>query len=37
MEELSFQRDDAGFTEWDENGSKEASGYVFYNTSKWTL
>ncbi len=37
MEELSFQRDDAGFTEWDENGLKDASGYVFYNTSKWTL
>jgi len=37
MEELAFQRDDAGFTEWDENGLKEASGYVFYNTSKWTL
>jgi type I restriction enzyme M protein len=37
LEELTFQRDDAGFTEWDENGLKEASGYVFYNTSKWTL
>jgi type I restriction enzyme M protein len=37
LEELAFQRDDAGFTEWDENGLKSASGYVFYNTSKWTL
>ena len=37
LEELAFQRDDAGFTEWDENGLKDASGYVFYNTSKWTL
>jgi type I restriction enzyme M protein len=37
MEELAFQRDDAGFTEWDENGLKDASGYVFYNVSKWTL
>lgn len=37
MEELAFQRDDAGFTEWDESGLKEASGYVFYNVSKWTL
>ena len=37
MEELAFQRDDAKFTEWDENGLKQASGYVFYNTSKWTL
>ncbi|WP_431158146.1 type I restriction-modification system subunit M [Winogradskyella poriferorum] len=37
MEELAFQRDEAGFTEWDETGLKDASGYVFYNTSKWTL
>ncbi|MEI6410832.1 MAG: class I SAM-dependent DNA methyltransferase, partial [Bacteroidota bacterium] len=37
MEELAFQRDEAGFTEWDENGLRQASGYVFYNTSQWTL
>lgn len=37
MEELAFQRDEAGFTEWDENGLRAASGYVFYNTSEWTL
>jgi len=37
MEELAFQRDDAGFTEWDEKGLMEVSGYVFYNTSEWTL
>ncbi|MCK0125756.1 type I restriction-modification system subunit M [Gelidibacter sp. F2691] len=37
LEELRFQRDEAGFTEWDESGLREASGYVFYNTSKWTL
>jgi type I restriction enzyme M protein len=37
MEELAFQRDEAGFTEWDETGLREASGYVFYNTSEWTL
>lgn len=37
MEELAFQRDDAGFTEWDENGLRDASGYVFYNTSQYTL
>jgi len=37
MEELTFQRDEAGFTEWDENGLKSASGYVFYNNSPWTL
>ena len=37
MEELTFQRDEAKFTEWDENGLIDASGYVFYNTSPWTL
>lgn len=37
MDELAFQRDEAHFTEWDENGLRDASGYVFYNTSKWTL
>lgn len=37
MEELTFQRDEAGFTEWDESGLRDASGYVFYNTSPWTL
>ncbi len=37
MEELAFQRDEAGFTEWDEAGLRDASGFVFYNTSKWTL
>ncbi len=37
MEEIRFQRDEAGFTEWEEGGLKEASGYVFYNTSEWTL
>ncbi|WP_210489048.1 type I restriction-modification system subunit M [Rufibacter aurantiacus] len=37
LEELAFQRDEAGFTEWDENGLRDASGYVFYNTSEWTL
>ncbi len=37
LEELAFQRDEAKFTEWDETGLREASGYVFYNTSKWTL
>jgi len=35
--EMSFQRDEAGFKEWDEAGLREASGYVFYNTSDWTL
>jgi len=37
MAEVVFQKEEAKFTEWDENGMREASGYVFYNTSKWTL
>lgn len=37
MEEVRFQKQEAKFTEWDENGLREASGYVFYNTSPWTL
>ena len=37
LEELVFQKEEAGFTELDENGLRQASGYVFYNTSQWTL
>jgi len=37
LEELAFQRSEMGLTELDDNGLKDASGYVFYNTSKWTL
>ncbi|ALU74753.1 DNA methylase [Tenacibaculum dicentrarchi] len=37
LEEVIFQTEEMKFTEWDENGMKDASGYVFYNTSKWTL
>lgn len=37
LEEMKFQREEAGFTEWDEAGLQEASGFVFYNTSEWTL
>ena len=37
MEEVRFQREEAGFTELDDNGLQAASGYVFYNTSVWTL
>lgn len=37
LEELRFQIEEAGFTELDEMGLRDASGYVFYNTSKWTL
>ncbi|NVO12299.1 MAG: SAM-dependent DNA methyltransferase, partial [Bacteroidales bacterium] len=37
LEEMTFQKDEAGLMEWDEGGLKRASGYVFYNTSPWTL
>jgi len=37
LEEVRFQREDAGLTELDPAGLTEASGYVFYNTSPWTL
>ncbi len=37
LEELVFQKEEAKFTEWDENGLRQTSGYVFYNTSEWTL
>jgi len=37
LEELAFQRDEAKFTEWDNNELCRASKYVFYNISKWTL
>jgi len=37
LDELAFQKYVAKFTEWDENGLRQASGYVFYNISTWTL
>ncbi|MCG8612512.1 MAG: DUF4268 domain-containing protein [Pseudomonadales bacterium] len=37
LEEVRFQMEDMGETELDEVGLRDASGYVFYNTSKWTL
>jgi len=37
MEELRFQKEEAKFTELDIDGLKDASGYVFYNISEWTL
>ena len=37
MEELRFQREDMQFIELDEESLRRASGYVFYNTSPWTL
>ena len=36
MEEVRFQRDH-GFTDLDPMGLRDASGYVFYNTSPYTL
>ncbi len=36
-DEVKFQQDDAGLTELDPSGLREAAGYVFYNTSEWTL
>ncbi len=37
LEELDYQKTEMGATELDEEPLREASGYVFYNTSKWTL
>lgn len=37
MEEVDFQKNEAKFTEFDPSGLRQASGYVFYNTSEWTL
>ncbi|HEY0354767.1 MAG TPA: class I SAM-dependent DNA methyltransferase [Flavisolibacter sp.] len=37
MEEVRFQREEAKFTELDDSGLRDASGFVFYNTSEWTL
>lgn len=37
LEEQTFQREEVGLTELDEVGLRQASGYVFYNISPWTL
>lgn len=37
LEEVKFQKETMKFTEWDSKGMEAASGYVFYNTSEWTL
>ena len=37
LEEVRFQKEEVGLTELDPNGLRDASDYVFYNTSKWTL
>lgn len=37
QEEVRFQREEAGLVELDAEALREASGYVFFNTSEWTL
>ena len=37
LSEIDFQINTAGLKELDDSGLRDASGYVFYNTSKWTL
>ena len=37
LEEVRYQKEEMQATELDEEPLKEASGYVFYNVSKWTL
>ncbi len=37
LEELVFQKEEAKYIELDENGLRQAIGFVFYNTSEWTL
>lgn len=37
LEDVRFQKAELGQTELDPKGLQEASGYVFYNTSVWTM
>lgn len=37
LAEVNFQKEEMQATELDDEPLKAASGYVFYNTSKWTL
>ncbi|MBD2823365.1 type I restriction-modification system subunit M [Xenorhabdus szentirmaii] len=37
LDEVKFQREEMNSIELDDDPLMEASGYVFYNTSKWTL
>lgn len=37
LEEVKFQKEEMKATELDDEPLKAASGYVFFNTSKWTL
>ena len=36
LEEVRYQQVEMELTEFDDEPLKEASGYKFYNTSKWT-
>lgn len=37
LAEVRFQKTDLGLVELDPKGLQDASGYVFYNTSTWTM
>lgn len=37
LEEVRFQREDAEMADFDPHGLRDASGYVFFNTSRFTL
>lgn len=37
LEEVRYQKDEIRETDRDDEALKEASGYVFFNTSQWTL
>lgn len=37
LKEVNFQKEEMDSVEFDDAGLQAASGYVFYNTSKWTL
>jgi len=37
FKELAFQKNELKLTEWDPKGLEQATDYVFYNTSEWTL
>lgn len=37
LEEVRFQKEELAFTELDNQPIEALTGYVFYNTSKWTL
>lgn len=37
LEEVCFQKEEMKAVELDDEPLKDASGYVFYNVSKWTL